>query len=172
MPGQISCSQTSQGSYRRAGLFWSDAQAPQDSLSSTIRCVTMMAAVTDHSISVPDHWLQGLKPGQLRDGLGSLWPWKHLQGSALQGSVRAGPPQPHPLCHTTTLLPGTLRAGRRAAQPAGKTENLCDSPPEGSKESRGSQALRKAFSPSRALLPPGSKILGQSLSASVLGRWK
>ncbi|KAK4811210.1 hypothetical protein QYF61_021281 [Mycteria americana] len=30
--------------------------------------------------------------------------WKHLQGSALQVSVREGTQHPHPLCHTTTLI--------------------------------------------------------------------
>ena len=146
MPGQISCSQTSQGSYRRAGLFWSGAQARQDSLSSTISCVTVLAAVTDHSISAPDHGLHGLKPGQLRDCSGNLCPWKHLQGS-----VKAGPPQPQPLCHTTTLLPGTLRAARRAAQPAGKTQKTSVTLLQ--REARKAEAGRHSGKPSHPAEP-------------------
>ena len=143
--------------------------AVQDSLSSIVRCLKVVSA-KGSSVSLPNHGLQCLQPGQLREGLGTLVPWKHLQGSALQVSVRAGTQHPHPLCHTTTVMARDPKSRKKSSTTRWRNkEKLCDSPPKGSKERRGGRTLGKAFSlPSRGQHLPVSKIPGQSLSAPLL----
>ena len=101
-------------------------------------------------------------------------PWKHLQGSALQVRARAGTQHRHPLPHTTTVTAREPKSRKKSSTSRWRSkEELCDSPPKGSKERRGSRPLRKAFSlPSRAQHLPVSKLPGQSLSAPLPCRGK